>query len=253
MTATLRPALAALDRRFVIAGLPVALGAGPVVIEKPRNPDDLISEDDYVRDERLPYWADIWPASVVLANYVESNARAEVARGSGRVGAVGAVDGVGGEQASRALELGCGLGLVTIAAIRAGYVTTATDYYEDATLFTARNAVSATGTEPALRMVDWRALPADLGTFDLVLAADVLYERTYAALVAETLRRTIAADGRALLADQGRVALSSFLEEATARGLSHRAVHREARPIIPPAPEGSTAHHVLTIYELRHG
>ena len=247
MTATLRPALAALDRRFVIAGLPVALGAGPVVIEKPRNPDDLISEDDYVHDERLPYWADIWPASVVLANYVESNARAEVARGSGRVGAVG------GEQAPRALELGCGLGLVTIAAIRAGYVTTATDYYEDATLFTARNAVSATGTEPALRMVDWRALPADLGTFDLVLAADVLYERTYAALVAETLRRTIAAGGRALLADQGRVALSSFLEEATARGLSHRAVHRETRPITPPAPEGSTAHHILTIYELRHG
>ena len=247
MTATLRPALAALDRRFVIAGLPVALGAGPVVIEKPRNPDDLISEDDYVRDERLPYWADIWPASVVLANYVESDARAEVARGASRVGAVG------GGQASRALELGCGLGLVTIAAIRAGYVTTATDYYEDATLFTARNAVSATGTEPALRMIDWRALPADLGTFDLVLAADVLYDRAYAALVAETLRRTIAADGRALLADQGRVALSSFLEEATARGLSHRAVHREARPIIPPAPEGSTAHHVLTIYELRHG
>ncbi len=230
----MRAVLLDLDRRFVIAELPVALAAGPVVIEKPRNPDDLISEDDYVRDERLPYWADIWPASVVLANYVEGEARA-----------VGATS-------DSALELGCGLGLVSIAAIRAGYLTTSTDYYADATLFAARNAFRATGTEPAARMVDWRALPDDLGTFDLVLAADVLYERTNAALIAETLHRTVAPGGRALVADQGRVALESFLEEVEARGMSHRPVHRETLTITPPAPEGSTAHHVLTIYELRH-
>jgi predicted nicotinamide N-methyase len=233
-----RPELADLDRRFVIAELSVDLPSGPVVLEKPRNPDDLISEADYVRDERLPYWADLWPASVVLARYV---AASEPPPGDP------AVAGVPGT----ALELGCGLGLGTIAAMRAGYTVTSTDYYADATLFTARNALRAMGTEPTARMVDWRALPEDLGTFDLVLAADVLYELPHAELVAETLRRTIAPGGRALLADQGRLALGSFLESATAKGLSHRVVHREDAPAHPPAPVGSTVK-AISIYELRH-
>lgn len=74
-------------------------------------------------------------------------------------------------------ELGCGLGLVTIAAMRAGHDVLATDYYEDATLLTARNSLRVTGSEPALRMVDWRDFRPTSGVVDLVLAADVLYEK----------------------------------------------------------------------------
>ncbi|MFM8780678.1 MAG: methyltransferase domain-containing protein, partial [Gemmatimonadota bacterium] len=50
-----------------------------------------------------------------------------------------------------ALELGCGLGLVTLAAQRAGYAVTATDYYEDALRFAARNTWSARTTEAGQR------------------------------------------------------------------------------------------------------
>ena len=230
MTAALRPALAELDRRFVIARVEAVVSGRPLTLEKPRNADDLISEAEYARDERLPYWADLWPAAVVLAEHL---------------GTVPAAPG------ARALELGCGLGLVTIAAMQAGYAVTATDYYEDALLFTARNALAVTGKEPATRMVDWRALPADLGTFDLVLAADVLYERPYAAIVAGVIDRALAPGGTALVADQGRVALSAFLEAAATRGLRHTVVRQERRRVVPAAPEGSEAHHQLTIYALR--
>jgi predicted nicotinamide N-methyase len=135
--------------------------------------------------------------------------------------------------------------------MRAGYDVLATDYYADSTLLTARNALRVTGREPALRMVDWRAFPDDLGTFDVVLAADVLYEKAYAPLVAEAIKRTLAPGGVAFVSDQGRVALSLFLEEAIARGLTPRIVHFETRPTNPPAPEGSQVH-AITIYELRH-
>lgn len=230
----MRPELAALEHRFVLAAQPVELPMGTVVLEKPRNPDDLISEADFAKDDRLPYWADLWPAAIVLAEYLERHP-------------VAPVDGV----RPRAIELGCGLGLVTIAATRAGYDVLATDYYVDSTLLTARNTLTVTGAEPALRMVDWRDLPTDLGTFPLVLAADVLYEKLYATLVADAIKKTLAPDGIALVSDQGRVALGAFLEEATARGLTHSIVHFQTRPTVPAAPEGSAVHSI-TIYELRH-
>lgn len=239
MTAPLRPALADLDRRFVMARVEAIVSGTAIPIEKPRNADDLISEADYARDERLPYWADLWPAAIVLAEHVATMPAGTMPAGTG------------GGATARALELGCGLGLVTIAAMRAGYHTTATDYYEDALLFTARNACAATGREPATRMVDWRALPDDLGTFDLVLAADVLYERPYAAIMADVIDRTLAPSGVALVADQGRVALGAFLEAAASRGLRPDVVRQERRRVVPAAPEGSEAHHQLTIYALR--
>lgn len=241
----MRPELAALDRRFMLADQPVDLPMGRVVLEKPRNPDDLISEADFAEDDRLPYWADLWPAAIVLAGFLEQRALQD-GTSQGASGASSAPT-----SAPRALELGCGLGLVTIAAMRSGHAVLATDYYADSTLLTARNALRVTGREPALRMVDWRAFPDDLGTFDVVLAADVLYEKAYAPLVAEAIKRTLAPGGHALVSDQGRVALGLFLEEAIARGLTPRIVHFETRPTNPPAPEGSQVH-AITIYELRH-
>jgi predicted nicotinamide N-methyase len=230
----MRPELAELDRRFMLVPQGIDLPMGRVTLEKPRSADDLISEADFVKDDRLPYWADLWPSAIVLSTYLETHpATAEGPR-------------------PRALELGCGLGLVTTAATRAGYDVLATDYYADATLLTARNALTVTGREPGVRMVDWRDFPTDLGTFDLVLAADVLYEKAYAPLVAEAIARTMAPRGRTLVADQGRVALGSFLEEAQKRRLVPRIVHHETRPTDPPAPEGSAVHSI-TVYELRHG
>ena len=67
--------------------------------------------------------------------------------------------------------------------------------------------------------MDWRDLPADLGKFDRVVAADVLYEQRYTTIVADTLARTLSRSGTALIADPGRSALPAFLRECEARGL----------------------------------
>jgi predicted nicotinamide N-methyase len=68
--------------------------------------------------------------------------------------------------------------------------------------------------------VDWRDLPADLGTFDRVVAADGLYEQRYATIVADTIARTLARSGMAIIADPRRTALPEFLRECEARGLA---------------------------------
>jgi predicted nicotinamide N-methyase len=196
-----------LERRFRTATRVVQIGGRDVDLLSPANADELISEDDYVMDERLPYWADLWPSAQILAGEVRTMRLA----------------------GQRVLELGCGMGLVAIAAALAGGDVTATDYYEDAILFAKLNAAEATGKTIATRMVDWTKMPPDLGKFDVVLASDVLYEPRYAALVAGAIAATLARGGEAIVADPGRIALPDFREEAAALGLSSEG---DARPYV---------------------
>ena len=177
-----------LGRHFTTATEEVTVGDSRFVLRKPENADHLISEADYVMDERLPYWADLWPSARLLASALLTM------RGDGRT----------------LLELGCGLGLATIAAMEAGFHVLATDYYVDAIHMTRANAWRNHGREPDVRLVNWRAWPDDIGQFDVVVAADVLYEKEYATLVAECLAKSIAPGGIALVADPGRLALPDF-------------------------------------------
>ncbi|HEY5492153.1 MAG TPA: methyltransferase domain-containing protein [Gemmatimonadaceae bacterium] len=224
MKAPCAPELTALEDRFVLEVREVVIGGRRWRLDRPRSADDLINEADFALDERLPYWADLWPSAVALATVVSA------LQGDGR----------------RAVEFGCGLGLPTLAAANAGFDVTATDYYEDALRFARRNAVGNLGRDIATRLVDWCSFPADLGRFDLVLASDVLYERRYAPLVARSVVHSLAPGGVALVADPGRAALEGFLRECVALGArvgEHRAVGHV----------DGTATLAITIHEVRLG
>lgn len=201
-----------LRRRFRTVVSEIAVGERAIALLHPASAEDLISEEDFLVDERLPYWADIWPSSRILA--------AELAemRGAGL----------------RMLELGCGVGLVTATGLLAGFDVTATDYYADALLFARVNGWRVASREPATRLVDWRAMPEDLGQFDLVVAADVLYERPYGRVVAEAVAGSLAPRGTALIADPGRVAADDFVASCRDLGLSIASTRGEFRdgPIV---------------------
>jgi predicted nicotinamide N-methyase len=186
-----------LTTRFRTKERTLRIAERDVTLLSPANADDLISEDDYVMDERLPYWADLWPSAQVLAN------EAALMRWTGL----------------RVLELGCGLGAVAIGATMAGGSVTATDYYEDAPRFAALNVYRATGKVISTRLVDWNYLPPDLGRFDVVLASDVLYEHRYAPVLAHVMAMTLVRGGEAIIADPGRIGMDAFLEECSDRGI----------------------------------
>jgi predicted nicotinamide N-methyase len=186
-----------LSRRFRTRESVVDLDRRDVVIVHPANADDLISEEDFSRDERLPYWADLWPSAKILARSLVEE------RGAGQ----------------RLLELGCGSGLDSVAAVIAGYNVLASDYYVDAMLFTKLNVEkNLPGSTVRTREIDWRALPKGLGRFKRVIAADVLYEPAHGDLVAKVIAKTLAADGWATVADPGRLSRQSFLDRAAEIG-----------------------------------
>lgn len=191
----------ALERRFDTSLEELEVADRTLWILRPRNSDDLIREEDFVKDERLPYWADIWPSSTILASFLVSRAGQRTVT------------------SKRCLELGCGVGLVTTAAILAGYQVTATDYYTDALAFTRANAWRNTGTEPETRMIDWRSFPSDADGFDLILASDVLYEKEYARLLPAIFKGALAPGGMVLLADPGRIGVPEFTEACAESGL----------------------------------
>ena len=107
---------------------------------QPPDLDALIDVAAFERDERIPYWANVWESAIVLAE--------EVA----------ALDGRG----RSFLELGCGIGLPAIVAARRGFAATATDYEDDALEAVRYNAERNGATGLVSRLVDWRNPPDDL-------------------------------------------------------------------------------------------
>ena len=213
--------VALLERRFRTSIVEVPIGDHTFSVLKPANADDLIREEDFVKDERLPYWADVWPSSILLAEKLLE------LKGRGKT----------------ALELGCGVGLSTLAATTAGFDVLSTDYYVDALDVTQANIFRNLGHPAKTRLVDWRHLPGDLGRFDLVFASDVLYENEYAALLPVILDGVIAPGGMALIADPGRLAAPIFVDACDANGLEIR--RKETRPF-----EAGEIKQAIDIYEI---
>ena len=203
------PDLESLSQRYKLVATEVSVAQRTFEIWKPDNIDDLINEAEFDADERLPYWAEVWPSGRVLAEQL-----------AGRP-----ADG------RRLLELGCGLGLVSLLARWIGFDVLATDYYEPALEFTAFNAAHNAIPPVATRLLDWRKLPDDLGSFDLIVAGDVLYERPNSALVANVLDRCLAPEGLALVTDPSRRVAGQFPDLCAERRLK---VERIARLEVVP-------------------
>jgi predicted nicotinamide N-methyase len=118
-------------------------------------------------------------------------------------------------QGKRVVELGCGLGIPSLAAALGGAEVLATDTEAEALELLERNA-AVNGVRIETAQVDWAA-PEELierAPFDLVLGADVLYERPNVARLLELVPRLAP---EAWLAEPGRSAADAFLEQAEKR------------------------------------
>ena len=171
----------------------ISIAGRDILLLRPREWESLLTEEAVEREELLPYWAHLWGSAVALAEAV-------------------AGEDIAGR---RVLELGCGLGLPSIAAARAGAHVTATDWSAHAVRATTANA-ELNGVEVLASVADWNDPSAlvEQAPWDLVLAADVLYERPKSRTLLELLPRL---SDTVLLAEPGRAPAQAFFDGAEAK------------------------------------
>ncbi|MBX9925038.1 MAG: methyltransferase domain-containing protein [Hyphomicrobiaceae bacterium] len=149
--------------------------------------------------EPFPFGLLLWEGAVVLAD--------EMAAVRGRF------------PLARVLELGCGVGLAGLVAASFGARVTMTDHDPLALKVAKHNAQSNDVAGITFVQADWNGWD-DLRQYDVIIGADVLYERAAHGPVLSILSACLACNGVALLADPGRHEQAAFLEAAADRGFA---------------------------------
>ena len=158
--------------------------------------DDPFYARRFVEDDLAPYGAELWPASIMLAVAIQDEAP-----GEGR----------------RAIEIGAGLGLVSIAASLHGWRMTLTDHDETSIRFARYNAFLNAAPIWAFTVLDWHR-PSIVARFDHVYAADVLYQISDHDSLLRCVQSLISKDGLAMIADPGRGVADHFDQRARDAG-----------------------------------
>jgi predicted nicotinamide N-methyase len=120
----------------------------------------------------------------------------------------------------RVLDLGCGLGLAGLAAARRGAAVTFGDYLEEPVAFAAATLERLGLSRCCARLVDFTSALDDGSRFDLILAADIVYDPAHYGPLASYLETHLAADGTILLTESLRADATVFLDGLLARGFA---------------------------------
>lgn len=198
----------------------VRLDLGPLALDFVRvaDPDvvlDMVAEEEGrihrltgrspAADQlHLPYWAELWDSAPALAQFL---ARHWTTLGPGAAAPPRSV-----------LDLGCGMGLSGTVAAALGARVLFADLETPALLFAELNSLPWR-SRVRLRKVNWQAQDLE-ERFDLVLGADIIYERAQWQYLEPFFRRHVGGRGRVLLGEPGRPAGEAFPAWAASRGWS---------------------------------
>jgi len=175
---------------------------------KPSNPDrllDSLTEKQFEKDRFLPYWAELWPAAEVLFTFVAGRSF---------------------DRRLRICDLGCGLGAVASYLCATGHRVTALDISPDACVY-ARHNILRYGSIARVACIDWRSPPFK-ASFDIVIAADILYEQQCLCPVLHFLETCTTPQAQAFIADPRRAPWETFKAQIQRRGFTVWATHSQA-------------------------
>ncbi len=146
-----------------------------------------MTQEEFIEDERIPYWAEIWPASILLGKWILQN-KTQL-------------------QNKTCLDVGCGLGLTSLIGASVGANIIAFDYEQKACDFTRENSIHSAHkilSPPLIICMDWRQ-PAFLPySFDFIWAGDIFYEKRFFPVLENLFKTMLKPDGSVIIGEAAR-------------------------------------------------
>jgi predicted nicotinamide N-methyase len=181
----------------------------------PANPDaflEALAELPVAEhDKHDIYWARLWQAAQPTALRVLNHAW---------------------PPGAKALEFGCGVGLVGLAALMQGLDLTFSDYEPMAVRTALENARRHGFPQAPGELFDWRSPPAR--RYRYVFGCDVLYNQQMHEPLIGFIDAVLENDGLCWIGDAGRFHAGKFLQRANARGFKTRIEDEQGRELAQP-------------------
>jgi predicted nicotinamide N-methyase len=189
--------------------LHVAINSRDFFLQRPSDLESMwerMADQDLDPDEHIPYWVELWPASIVLAQWLVAQEK----RIAGH----------------RCLDLGCGLGLCTQAAASCQARVVGTDYEVQALHFAQEGA--GTNQPWTWLGMDWRCPCFKPKSFPFIFGADILYESRFFAPIIDLWANLLAPGGKIWITDPEREVSRPFWSDILPRkGLRANCVLQE--------------------------
>lgn len=178
----------------------IEIGGRTFHITLPTSPDAFLDDPSVLAESRrndyMPYWPYLWPASLPMSEAVVRE---------------------GWEPGTEILEIGAGIGFVGLVALSCGHRVTFTDYRAEAVDLALYNAEQNELARARGEVIDWNE-PADDRRFPVILGCEVLYERRNHAPILGLLSKMLAPEGVAWFGDAGRDHAGAFITLAREAG-----------------------------------
>lgn len=201
-----------LNQIYSLKKYPIHIGDKSWEIYSVENIDDLLNahlakgeNHEDILDDRTPYWADLWPSAIALAEYILENPSLL--------------------ERKKVLEIGCGLGLSGMAAATITQQVVMTDYLPDTFPFIQLNWLHNLGKYPNCKTMDWR-YPDEALSVDILLAADVAYEERAFEPLLNAFKQLVNPGGMILLSEPGRNIAKRFLADLPTHGFHLKKIEK---------------------------
>ena len=166
----------------------------------PAVPDAFLDDPEvhraFDRDEYMPYWAFLWPASLKMVSTILASTW---------------------PSGAEVLEIGAGIGIVSLAGLSMGMNVTVSDYESKAVELALYNARRNGFSHAQGLVLDWRSPPD--WQYPFLWGCELLYESRNHEPLLNLTKHVLAPEGVAWFVDGGRMLVERFCQLVPASGL----------------------------------
>jgi len=184
---------------------------------------DTIDPDEYYKDERFPYFVNVWQSGIGLSLYFKKHFQ---------------IDHIKGKSF---LELGSGTGIVGIVISLLGGIVTFSDYEEDSLSMCEANYKLNELKDFKGFIGDWRDFPFPEKSFDYIIGSDLLYEKRFVTPLSVVTDYFLRKDSSFILSDPDRNHCPEFIKTMGEKGCN-------TAKNIELYPDGKQKVNIFTIY-----